>query len=73
MSERSVIEHGLTVYLDGDKELANKVIDQFAHSLAERVRDIETPEEFIPITGYTAIWRAALNVAATAIGPEVSG
>ncbi|MFE7624263.1 hypothetical protein [Streptomyces sp. NPDC057509] len=38
MSFHSVAKHALTVYYDGDAELAGKLLDGVAHELAEKIR-----------------------------------
>lgn len=44
MSFHSVAKHALTVYYDGDAELAGKVLDGIAHELAEEIRHHEWEE-----------------------------
>ena len=66
MSERSVIEHALTVYFDGDAELAGKAIDNYrdfvAHELAEKIRNRD----------YADYDDATAEDAADPIDPEVA-
>lgn len=70
MSERSVIEHALTVYYDGNAKLAGQVVDMYrdfvAHELAEQIRD-ERPQWGGAPGGAWFEWGAAADL----IDPEV--
>jgi hypothetical protein len=71
MSERSVIEHALTVYYDGNAKLAGQIIDLYrdfvAHELAERQRDAA---HIVRPVGLEA--EDAVRVSAALIDPEAS-
>ncbi|MFD4699787.1 hypothetical protein [Streptomyces niveus] len=50
MSFHSVAKHALTVYYDGDAEIAGKVLDGVAHELAEKIRaEIKDPNPLASI------------------------
>lgn len=66
MSTRSVIEHALTVYYDGDAVLAGKVIDKHEHALAEKIR------AGLEATGDWSCCAQARRGDADLIDPEVS-
>jgi hypothetical protein len=69
MSERSVIEHALTVYYDGNAKLAGQIIDLYrdfvAHELAEKQRQSDVGD-------CCEECAAAVELAARLIDPEAS-
>jgi len=73
MSERSVIEHALTVYYDGNAKLAGQIIDLYrdfvAHELAEKIRD---HQYLPPLSADEVAFNNILSGAARLIDPEVS-
>ncbi|MFF1417612.1 hypothetical protein [Streptomyces sp. NPDC058280] len=66
MSFHSVAKHALTVYYDGDADLAGKVMDGVAHELAERIRGMEA--DVIRMSGRRM---SDIDVVADLIDPEV--
>lgn len=47
------------------------MLDQFAHNLAEAIREAPTPDDVAAVIGYTAIYKAGLRAGADLIDPEV--
>lgn len=73
MTYRAVAEHALFVYYDGDRDLARKVLDGYAHDLAEKIRgearEYEDTERAMSRNGSIS---GAIFRAADLIDPEVS-
>ncbi|MEV4971980.1 hypothetical protein [Streptomyces scopuliridis] len=70
MTFHSVAKHALTVYYDGNAELAGKVLDGIAHDLAEKIRTEVRTLKADGVLEPDRDWAA--GDAADLIDPEVS-
>ncbi|MFB7823854.1 hypothetical protein [Streptomyces hydrogenans] len=65
-------EHALTVYYDGDAELARKVLDGYAHELAEELRDGIGRADYPGESERAVRFVAGVRYAADQVDPEVT-
>jgi len=50
---------------------AHRMLDAYAHELAEKQRAQRAPAAVLAVMGYAAIWRQAVDSSADLIDPEV--